>query len=229
MTISRLVAALLLCCCCAMGQQPPVTVPGEPTNIQTVKDQLKHYHDCTEADCYMPQMERQVDLAIKYMKHDVAAAKPGEKLAIVFDIDETVLSNWSTEVHDDFAYVPADWNLCVQLWCGRAILPTLRLFKEAEKDKVAVFFITGRPETQRNDTATNLRAEGFDQWVGLYLRPVNHPASQAVDEYKSGDRADILGKGYRIVVNVGDQMSDLTHAPLAEHSVKLPNPFYFIP
>ncbi|HEX3434983.1 MAG TPA: HAD family acid phosphatase [Solirubrobacteraceae bacterium] len=38
------------------------------------------------------------------------------------------------------------------------------------------------------------------------------------------DRAD----GYRIIVNVGDQQSDLDGG-FAQRAFKLPNPFYFIP
>jgi predicted secreted acid phosphatase len=92
-----------------------------------------------------------------------------------------------------------------------------------------VFFITGRPENQREDTEANLKAEGYDHWETLYLRPVDHPKAETVTQCKSGDRGKIVANGYRIVLNVGDQMSDLAGNPQAEHSVKLPNPFYFIP
>lgn len=61
------------------------------------------------------------------------------------------------------------------------------------------------------------------------MRPEDHPKTQTVTEYKSGDRSQIVAKGYRIVLNVGDQMSDLLGNPEADHSVKLPNPFYLIP
>jgi predicted secreted acid phosphatase len=47
--------------------------------------------------------------------------------------------------------------------------------------------------------------------------------------YKSGERAKIVAAGYRIILNVGDQMSDLNGNPQAELSVKLPNPFYYLP
>jgi predicted secreted acid phosphatase len=92
-----------------------------------------------------------------------------------------------------------------------------------------VFFITGRPEGQRTDTEANLRAVGYDHREKIYLRSEDHPKKQTVTEYKSGERAKIVAMGYRIVLNVGDQMSDLVGNPQAEHSVKLPNPFYFIP
>jgi hypothetical protein len=56
-----------------------------------------------------------------------------------------------------------------------------------------------------------------------------HPSGQTVAEYKSGERKKIVDAGYHIILNVGDQMSDLTGSPQAELSVKLPNPFYYIP
>jgi predicted secreted acid phosphatase len=220
---------ILACSCSAIAQQGIVTVQDEPKNLNIVKQELKQYHSCSEANCYGPQLEHQADIAIRFLKESFASAKPGEKLAIVLDIDETALSNWAVELHDDFGYIPADSNSCITFRCGKAIPSTLRIFREAEKGKVAVFFITGRPEGQRADTAANLKAEGYDSWEGLFLRPEDHPKDQTVSQYKSGDRAEIVAKGYRIILNVGDQMSDLVGDPQAEHSVKLPNPFYFIP
>ena len=46
--------------------------------------------------------------------------------------------------------------------------------------------------------------------------------------YKSAARRQIVKQGYRIVLNVGDQWSDLQGIPEAEYSVKYPNPYYFI-
>lgn len=230
MTIRRMSLVLMawMCCCSLEGQQPIVTVPGEPANLDGIKKQLRHYQSCTDPDCYVPQIERQSDLALGFLKDSVATAKASEKLAIVLDIDETSLSNWAVETHDDFGYVASDFNWFISLRQGKAITGTLRVFHEAEKDKVAVFFITGRPEGQRADTEANLKAEGYDQWEELYMRPDDHPKTQTVAEYKTANRAKIVAKGYRIVLNMGDQMSDLTGDPQAEHSVKLPNPFYFI-
>jgi len=226
----RWIAVLLvLCCWRANGQLAIVTVPDEPTNIDSIKQQLKKYHDCQEAECYVPQLKHQAEVAIRFLEESAATAKPGDKLAIVLDIDETSLSNWAVEIRDDFAYVPTDSNLCVALRCGKAIPSTLRIFKEAVAAKIAVFFITGRPEGQRTDTEANLKAEGYDHWDGLSLRPEDHPKTQTVSDYKSGERGKIVASGYRIVLNVGDQLSDLAGDPQAEHSVKLPNPFYFIP
>jgi len=143
MTIRWLSLFLVLSSCCLDGQQAVVAVPGEPANLDAVKQQLKQYQSCKESNCYVPQLERQADQAIVFLKQSVENSKPGDKLAIVLDIDETALSNWAVETHDDFGYIPNDSNWCVALRCGKAIAGTLRIFREAEKDHVAVFFITG--------------------------------------------------------------------------------------
>ncbi len=211
------------------GAQNLWTPRVEPANLYDVEQKLISYHDCREADCYDAEIDRQIDRAMDFLKTAVAGAKPGEKLALVLDVDETALSNWAVELKDNLAYVAADWNACVAAHCGTAIAGTLRLYKQAEKDGVTVFFITGRPETQRADTEANLKAVGYERWKHVSLRPVNHAKEQTVTEYKSGERAKIVAGGYRIVLNVGDQLSDLEGSPMAETSVKLPNPFYFIP
>jgi predicted secreted acid phosphatase len=229
MSICRFLFALTLSSVPVLSQPAIVTVPGEPSNLNDIKQRLMHYQSCMETGCYTPQIERQIDLAIGFLKQSIASRTASKKLALVLDIDETALSNWVVETHDDFGYIPNDSNWCISLRCATAIPGTLRLFREAEDDKVAVFFITGRPEGQRTDTEANLRGVGYDRWEKLYLRPEDHPKKQPVSEYKSGERAKIAAMGYRIVLNVGDQMSDLVGNPQAEHSVKLPNPFYFIP
>jgi predicted secreted acid phosphatase len=46
--------------------------------------------------------------------------------------------------------------------------------------------------------------------------------------FKSAERAGVVAKGYKIILNVGDQWSDLRGTPEAEYSVKYPDPYYFL-
>jgi len=48
MTIRRLSLLLFLYCYTLSGQQAVVTVPDEPANLDTVKQELKHYESCKE-------------------------------------------------------------------------------------------------------------------------------------------------------------------------------------
>jgi acid phosphatase len=205
-------------------------IPHEPTpNLSKLKTRLIAYHNCTaNQGCYTSDFDRQSDVAIAILRRRAARAKPGEKLALVLDIDETALSNWNEEMQDDFGYIAKDWNEWVEKKQAPAIAGTLRLYKEAAARKVDVFFITARGEAQRSATAENLKSAGYDHWVGLAMRGA-HPKEQSTSEYKSGERKKIVDAGYQIILNVGDQLSDLNGGPQAERSVKLPNPFYYIP
>jgi hypothetical protein len=145
--------------------------------------------------------------------------------AIVFDIDETSLSNYTAIEKDDFTYGQFSQAEAVDE-IGTKIAPTLELFNLAQSKGIATFFITGRRENVREHTASNLAREGFTGYKSLVLKPDDSSATTV--EYKSGARKAIEARGYRIIANVGDQYSDLAggHSGVA---FKLPNPFYFLP
>jgi predicted secreted acid phosphatase len=149
------------------------------------------------------------------------------KLAIVLDIDETSLSNYSAILADNFTFGDQSRNEATDE-IGVKIQPTLNIFNLAKSQGIAVFFITGRPEAQRAVTEENLHREGYDGWAGLSLKPPV-PAGQTLTtvQYKSGERKNIEDQGYTIAANVGDQYSDLAGG--AVRAFKLPNPFYFLP
>src|SRR5580658_3148665 len=207
------------------GQSTPnsrLLVPQEPTpNLGKLKTRLIAYHNCTgNHGCYTADLDRQSDLAIAILRRRAGRAKPDEKLALVLDIDETALSNWDEELQDDFGYIAKDWNAWVDKKQATAIAGTLRLYKEAIAHGVSVFFISGRDESQRDSTTDNLKSAGYDRWTSLRLRGP-HPKQQSTTEFKSGERRKIVDAGYRIILNLGDQLSDLNGNPQAERSVKL--------
>jgi hypothetical protein len=150
-----------------------------------------------------------------------------KKQALVLDIDETSLSNYSAIDKDNFTFGDNSKAETTNE-TGVAIPATLALFNQAKKAGIAVFFITGRGETpdNRQHTEHNLTREGYAGWQHLYLKPAGFTGTTT--DYKSGTRAGIEQQGYRIVANVGDQYSDLAggHSDVA---FKLANPFYFLP
>jgi len=198
-------------------------------NLDALKKQLRQYHECTcTCGCYAKDLDHQADRAIALLRNRAAHRRPQEKLALVLDIDETTLSNYEEIVKADFAYDSAIFHAWIISAKAPAIPGTLRLFQEAQRLKVSVFFITGRAEAEREATERNLREQGFQNWQQLFLRPAAQH-SQPVSEFKSGARAAIAAQGYRIVLNVGDQWSDDKGEPQAEFFVKYPDPYYFIP
>jgi phosphoglycolate phosphatase-like HAD superfamily hydrolase len=148
-----------------------------------------------------------------------------KNLAIVFDVDETLLSNITAIEADNFTFGPNSQAEATNE-IGKAIPSSLQLFNDAKARGLTVFLITGRRENTRTHTESNLQREGFTGYKQLVLKPDASTASTVV--YKSGARAAIEQQGYKIVANVGDQYSDLAggHAAVA---FKLANPFYFLP
>ncbi len=206
-----------------------VDAPAERIpNLDTLKDQVKQYHDCTcKCGCYAHDLDLQADRAIAFLRRRASHIGPHQKLALVLDIDETTLSNYQEMLRADFAYNAAAFDAWAQTAQAPAITGTLRLYREAQRLGVSVFFITGRPEKQRAATERDLRGQGFENWQQLTLRQPPE-ASETAEVYKSHARAQIVAQGYKIVLNVGDQWSDLKGNPEAELSVKYPDPFYFL-
>lgn len=206
----------------------PVAPSERIPNLDKLKDELKRYHACTCAcGCYAEDLDLQADRAIAFLRTRAARSKPGEKLALILDIDETTLSNYEEMEKAGFAYNEKAFNTWVDSAQAPAIPGTLRLFNEAKRLGVSIFFLTGRGEAQRAATERNLHAAGFDGWLRLILRSPGQEKLTA-QLYKSGQREDIVAEGYRIVLNVGDQWSDLRGDPEAEYSVKFPDPYYFL-
>jgi hypothetical protein len=206
-------------------------------NFGIERYRLADYADCVgDVGCYWTDLDAQYKRAEKALTAEVAQIRPSgeKKLAVVMDIDETVLSSYCEMKREDFGYVGPMFNTWIVSSQAAVTIPgALRLFNEAKAAGIAVFFITGRPglggaEDQTAATERNLEAAGFHGWAGLSLRKGTENGMATI-AYKSEERRKIVGKGYRIVMSVGDQWSDLLGDPQAVVSVKLPNPFYFLP
>jgi acid phosphatase len=215
----------------AAAGDPSVLVAAEPMeNFGVARYRLEDYAECVgTGGCYWADVDAQTKRAEVALDGLVARRKAGERLALVLDIDETSLSNYCEMKREDYGFLATmfhAWEVSSDADMG---LPgTLRLFNRAREAGVEVFFITGRAGEQRAATAKNLEAAGYKGWKGLSLRE-GPQKTMATVEYKSEERKKIVDAGYRIVMSVGDQWSDLNGEPRAEISVKLPNPFYYIP
>ena len=95
-----------------------------------------------------------------------------KRLALILDIDDTALSTYQEMVNADFGYNPESYDAWLAKAQAPAIPGTLRLYKEAQTLGVSVLFVTGRSDKLRTATERNLRAQGFNNWDLLVMRPV---------------------------------------------------------
>lgn len=201
-----------------------VQTTGEVYSLPYVKQQLAAYYN---SGVYISEISEVIEPGKQYLEQ---RSRTGSNLAVVFDIDETSLSNWD-QIQSLLLVMSLRDNVKSAGLSASdpPIQPTLDLYRLARQKGYQVFFITGRSDTPENRRITeeNLRKAGYDNWKALYLKPTTYNQSSVVP-YKSGVRKKITEAGSRIVLNVGDQYSDL-EGGYAERSLKLPNPFYFIP
>jgi predicted secreted acid phosphatase len=199
----------------------PCRTSLEPENHAIVVDRLIRYHDSGEYD---REIREVADDARDYLEARAKRASKDDKLAAVFDIDETSLSNWEVLSGCGFCSYPTQMKLYPNA-PGSAIVPVLELFNYAKKSGIAVFFVTGRQNAQREATTKNLTDVGYSGWIDLIMQPDGN--KQPARVFKSQDRQQIEDKGYHIILNIGDQASDLAGC-CEERVFKLPNPFYLV-
>ena len=214
--------------CCA-----PCSTAVEGPSVDAPLD-LPAYRERLEAYYYSGRYEEEIaavaDEARSYLAKRLEEGV--EKPAMVLDIDETSLSNWAEMKSLQFGYDPALWREWVETASAYAIGPTLELARWAKGEGVELFFITGRDEAEREATEKNLIAVGYAPWHTAYLEDESQcctgESCDLAATCKSFYRKLISDQGYTIVINIGDQRSDLLGG-WAERSFKLPNPFYFVP
>ncbi|KAI3473859.1 hypothetical protein Pfo_028040 [Paulownia fortunei] len=152
--------------------------------------------------------------------------------AWVLDVDDTCISNLFYYRGKRYGCEPFD-PLAFKAWALNggcpAIPDVLRLFNKLIQTGFKVFLVTGRDEeTLGPATTENLYNQGYFGYQRLILRNVAYKGQSAIT-YKSEIRKQVVGEGYRIWGNVGDQWSDLQGEYAGNRTFKLPNPMYFIP
>jgi acid phosphatase len=228
---ATLFVLLILGAGCAMFKSAPASPPAVAApNLAEAKRQVREY---VASGRYEADLAASVGPAREYLER---RARGGGKLAMVLDVDETALSNELFLRVNDYGFIvagscevergPCGFFAWAQLARAEPIKPVLALARLARERGVAVFFLTGRPERLRAVTERNLRAAGFE-WAAVLLKP-DDLITKTAAEFKAPERKKLMDQGYTIIVNVGDQVSDL-EGGFAERTYKLPNPFYFIP
>jgi predicted secreted acid phosphatase len=209
---------------------PVADIAGEPANVGDAKTAAIEYHDSGQ---YQHDLTAVAAQAISWIGAEVPETPCP---AVVFDIDETALSNWEGIKANDFGRFtngPCNlpdacgwraWDLTAQ---STVIQPTLDTYHVSKCLGAAVFFISGRDEGQRTATEQNLRSVGYTDYTRLILAPEGAQNALAAD-FKAPQRAEIEAEGYTIVANIGDQPSDLAGGH-SERTFLLPDPFYRIP
>jgi predicted secreted acid phosphatase len=221
-------------------------------NLGVLEDQIEHYYGSASATYpvvgtvtipsstsnYAKQMKQIVAGAEAYLAAAIHRHYGAGKPAVVFDIDDTLLNTYDYEIAEQFGYTSASNAVWINAAAFPAVFYMPQLVSFAASHGYAVFFITGRPQSQTAATVKDLTSAGYaaPQPGRLFLKPSTppsylhcaNPSSCTTIEYKSGTRKYISSLGYTIVADFGDQYSDLLGGD-AGHQVKIPDPMYYLP
>jgi hypothetical protein len=218
----------------------------EPPNVGLVEQQIEAFygdtvdaaghHHASADSAWGREVSATIGNAQRYLTERLR--KDVRHPAIVLDVDDTSEVTFGWEVDNQFGFDAASNEAAIDADQFPAIQPTLALATWAANHHVAVFFLTGRPEHQRAATLTDLLTDdGYPQPVSLFMKTeagtpppayLSCGTTCTTDQYKSQTRAHIQAEGFDIVLNVGDQASDLSMGH-EDRAVKLPNPMYFLP
>jgi 5'-nucleotidase (lipoprotein e(P4) family) len=142
-------------------------------------------------------------------------------LAIVTDIDETVLDNSPYEIHralQDSLYSDESWIAWTAKMECDTIPGALSFLKYAYAKGVRVYYITNRLEVERNPTLKNLQQWNFPDASHDHL---------FLKQSTSGkeERRSIVAKDHEIVLLLGDNLSDFSAVfdkqPFAERDARV--------
>ncbi|MEO1513436.1 MAG: 5'-nucleotidase, lipoprotein e(P4) family [Bacteroidota bacterium] len=164
----------------------------------------------------------------------------GKPLAIVTDIDETLLNNSpfnAKMIETDENYSKENWIKWGLLEQATAVPGSLEFLKYAESKGVQVFYISNRYVVQLKETQANLKKLGY---------PFVDDKHILLREKTSGkeERRQIVLKENKVIMLLGDNLSDFTDSfdskPTAQRNelaetakdnfgtkfIVLPNPMY---
>ncbi len=145
---------------------------------------------------------------------------------VVFDVDETILSNYEHIKEVDFGFKLDLWKEWIEKSKATAINPTKKIYKWCVKNNVKVVFLTGRFQNQYQFTYRNLLLQGFTKIDTLICRKEDESKLSAA-VYKTNERKILTDKGYEIIASIGDSETDIK-GEFTGLKIKLPNYLYKI-
>ena len=212
--------ALLAGCAAAPQRQAPAVATGGDANLNAVAwMQTSVEHDLVYRSVFRAAAGKLLQ-ALAEPDWDALPAGDRERAAsglppaVIVDIDETMLDNSRYQarlLRDGTRYDKASWNAWCREKAATALPGAVEFARLAAEHGVTVFYVSNRAQEVGPETLDNLRATGFPVAAGA---EVFLGQGMAVDGCTPADRSDkscrrrLVGRGHRVLLQVGDQLGD---------------------
>lgn len=179
------------------------------------------------------------NVAKEQLQKKLSVKKNKRPLAVVLDVDETVLDNSEYQASNILLnrnYNSENWKVWTDLARAKAIPGALDFLNFASKKGVEIFYVTNRKDSELDSTYKNLKAVNFPvKKENIYVRGKSSGKE---------DRRILVAARYQIALLVGDNMADFSslyekknvtdralvsdqlQAEFGTNMIVLPNPMY---
>ena len=209
---SLLLAMLLLLSACSAPAKKEAEAPKQQTETQEKKDKVNlpsqnlmavtWYQTSAEAKALYTQG---YNAAKKSLEEKIKNKAKGEKLAVVLDLDETVLDNSPIQAYyaiNGKSY-PEGWHEWVMYAKADVVYGAKEFLDFAHKNGVGIYYVTDRnAETEFEATKKNLLEKG------LPLQSDANLMLRAKGEKGKDERRKKIEETHKIVMLVGDNLHD---------------------
>ncbi len=190
----------VLLSCTQVQQQKPAYKPAD--NALLMATLYNYYAAEYQALCYQAYNVAKERIALLHKEF------PRKKnMAVVVDIDETVLNNSPYPAHiiEKNGHFPSCWDTWCNLAVARPVPGAVSFLKYADSLGFHVFYVTNRSIKLKAATMKNLRKFGFPQVTDdhMYMRTTTS---------NKEPRRQMISKKYDIVLLAGDNLGDLYEA-----------------
>lgn len=188
-------------------------------NLDLAKKAVRDYYEKGE-------YQKECSLAFAKGIKEIESNSIPDNAVVIFDVDDTALSNYDQTKDLGFGYVFSIWDKWMKDARAKAIPETKNFYDWLIKKNIKVIFLTGRKNDAYEATKKNLMAQGYSKFDTLIVR--NNEANEIpATEWKSFEREKLVQKGYKIIASVGDQDSDFEGDNIGI-KIKLPNYLYIV-
>jgi predicted secreted acid phosphatase len=187
-------------------------------NLDVYKNRCREYYDSGE---YSEQIQNALIPAAEHLNKYIGQ----QMIAVCLDIDETMTSEWGLMQKYDFGWFDLSLDESNLETNFPPIPDVLDFFNNCKFNYVDVFIVTAKRQKYSEFAIKMLNNAGYAGWTGIYF--MDNDDTRTIENYKIATRDKIRANGYNIILNIGDQYTDLSY-PKGELCIKLPNPFYLI-
>lgn len=188
----------------------------ETENLDVSKKNIANYY---ESGLYETDLDKALEPAYEALKKSY-----NKNAAIIFDVDETILSNYNYIKSINFGYESDLWNIYLKEGSADPIDKTVEFYKKAVESGLSVIFLTARTSESCEHTYDNLISSGITEFDTLICKGPEFEGLPS-QQFKETERRLLTEAGYDIVMCVGDQPTDLAGENTGV-KIKLPNKLY---